>query len=166
MWLLVSVFTSQINIFVLFIKLMLLFRYCVGLHLVNVIIILSSLIDDVICFSSNLSLPLTIPHMDDCAITLFWCSSQWMRSIFVLLVTELKYNLYYHQGEYCHLLFLLLRLWANVLKSSTHTYSNVQQRCEHIIHTHIYVDTSAESPLNLTHQRPKEKVLMLMGRRK
>ena len=29
MWLLVSVFTSRINIFVLFIKLMLLFRYCV-----------------------------------------------------------------------------------------------------------------------------------------
>ena len=53
---------------------------------------------------------------------------------------------------------------ANVLKSSTHTCSNVQQRCEHIIHTHIYVDTF-ESPLNLTYERPKEKVPMLMGRR-
>ena len=29
---------------------------------------------------------------------------------------------------------------------------------------HIYVDTS-ESPFNLTYQRPKEKFLMLMGRR-
>ena len=53
---------------------------------------------------------------------------------------------------------------VNVLKSSTHTCSNVQQRCEHIIHTRIYVDTF-ESPLNLTYERPKEKVLMLMGRR-
>ena len=40
----------------------------------------------------------------------------------------------------------------------------MQQRCEHIIHTHIYVDTF-ESPLNLTYERPKEKVPMLMGRR-
>lgn len=40
----------------------------------------------------------------------------------------------------------------------------MQQRCEHIIHTHIYVDTF-ESPLNLINERPKEKVLMLMGRR-
>ncbi|KAL4649542.1 hypothetical protein ACB092_01G020700 [Castanea dentata] len=37
-------------------------------------------------------------------------------------------------------------------------YSNVQECCEHIIHTHIYVDTS-ETP----YQRPKEKVLLLMG---
>ena len=41
------------------------------------------------------------------------------------------------------------------------------QMCSSVVstsYTHIYVDTS-ESPLNLTYERPKEKVLMLMGRR-
>ena len=130
--------TSRINIFVLFIKLMLLFRYCVVQSALGECHHNSEFSNWWCYFSFIQSLSPAPFHMDDCAITLFWCPWQWMKSISVLLVTKLKYNLYYHHGESCHLLLLLLRFWANVLKSSTHTYSNVQECCEHIIYIHTF----------------------------
>ena len=123
MWLLVSVFTSRINIFVLFIKLMLLFRYCV----------VQSALGECHHNSEFFNWWCYLSFIQSLSPSLHLI---WMKSISVLLVTELKYNLYYHHDESCHLLFLLLRFWAKVLKSSTHTYSNVE-RCDHIIHTHL-----------------------------